>query len=482
VLCDLEGRTRQEAAHQLGWPEGTVAGRLGRGREMLAKRLLRRASALSGLAGVLTATTANAALPARLAASALQAALNQAAITAQTLHLAKGVLQSMSWNKLKLSFVALLTTLIAAGGLAYGVLAEEKLSQQTVRPPEKEQPKNDLELVQGTWFTAAAEMDGRKLDDLKQRPRTVVFKGEKVRFVEAARNDSLPFQMGFGVFRLGTDKKPRTIDIAYGTVEDRFPGSSSSGTAQPIAFGSGMIVGVYELDGDTLRLCLGGFNAQRPGSLALRNKKGVMLLTLVRKLQPPPVEPKELPQKPAPKKPPEAAPTPPNELVKAALARDGFPPDDYPVLPSLSTEMRGEVCNEIDRSAVIRAAYAKLDVVRRRNVDWFEGVAGLEKEKAVWSLLSCLCHASVDVQIHALRALERVKDKRAVPFLLLYAEYMAVLVEGSENATLHGNLQQSTAKTLSALTGVEVVLKGQDPEGLKKGIRKWRKWQVLQDE
>ena len=34
VLCDLEGRTRSEAARQLGWPEGTVASRLARGREL----------------------------------------------------------------------------------------------------------------------------------------------------------------------------------------------------------------------------------------------------------------------------------------------------------------------------------------------------------------------------------------------------------------------------------------------------------------
>ena len=34
VLCDLEGKTRPEAARALGWPEGTVAGRTG-SREML---------------------------------------------------------------------------------------------------------------------------------------------------------------------------------------------------------------------------------------------------------------------------------------------------------------------------------------------------------------------------------------------------------------------------------------------------------------
>jgi hypothetical protein len=171
----------------------------------------------------------------------------------------------------------------------------------------------------------------------------------------------------------------------------------------------------------------------------------------------------------------------PDDLVKAATSRVGFPPESYPVLPSLSTEVRGRVCNEIANSAAVRGAYEKLDVAKRRNVDWFEGVAELEKLRAVWCLQSCLCHPSQDVQIHALRSLERLKDKQTAPFLVLYAEYMAVFVGGSENATVHGVIHESLAKTLSALTGVEVKLKGQDEEGLKKGIKRWRKWLVQQD-
>lgn len=39
ILCDLQGKTRKQAAGQLGWAEGTVSSRLARGRTMLASAL-----------------------------------------------------------------------------------------------------------------------------------------------------------------------------------------------------------------------------------------------------------------------------------------------------------------------------------------------------------------------------------------------------------------------------------------------------------
>src|SRR6516162_1454542 len=64
IACYFEAKTHEEAAQQLGWPRGTVAGRLARARDMLHRRLVRRGVTLtsSAFAAALTVRTTQAAL------------------------------------------------------------------------------------------------------------------------------------------------------------------------------------------------------------------------------------------------------------------------------------------------------------------------------------------------------------------------------------------------------------------------------------
>lgn len=110
VLCDLEGRSRREAAQLLGVPDGTLSGRLFRARKRLAARLRRRGITRAGaaLAAALVANEASAAVPADLAATTLEFALamtakGAAASSAGSLgivSLTRGVIRSMIVAKL----------------------------------------------------------------------------------------------------------------------------------------------------------------------------------------------------------------------------------------------------------------------------------------------------------------------------------------------------------------------------------------------
>jgi RNA polymerase sigma factor (sigma-70 family) len=172
VLCDLERKTRKEAARQLGWPEGTISGRLARGRVMLAKRISRHGLSLGGgaLAMALSGNAASANLPPSLVISTIKAATFIAAghataaagmISAKVASLTEGVVKTMLLTKLKIATGVLLAAGVLGTGIfkvghgavadqgasAEGLQAQPKKTASGIAPgkPRSAKAKNDLD-------------------------------------------------------------------------------------------------------------------------------------------------------------------------------------------------------------------------------------------------------------------------------------------------------------------------------------------------
>jgi RNA polymerase sigma factor (sigma-70 family) len=168
VLCYLQGRTHPEAAADLGWPVGTVKGRLGRARDLLRRRLIRRglAPAAAGAADLL-ARPAEAAVPEALFDSTLRAATRFAAgqataaglVSAEADALAKGALRMMTLTRLTMLTTLCLAALLGAGGVWLAVLRAgpgepgERPAEKPPAPPEAGRasdpgrPVNGLQLI-----------------------------------------------------------------------------------------------------------------------------------------------------------------------------------------------------------------------------------------------------------------------------------------------------------------------------------------------
>ena len=128
VLCELEGRSYEEAARHLNCPIGTVKSRLARGRERLRAQLTRRGLAppaiLLGLASTL-GTESRAAISVDLVASTVRAVLaelagasSHAIVKASVAALAWQVNRIIIWTRLATLGVVLAIGIATAGAIA----------------------------------------------------------------------------------------------------------------------------------------------------------------------------------------------------------------------------------------------------------------------------------------------------------------------------------------------------------------------------
>jgi RNA polymerase sigma factor (sigma-70 family) len=277
VLCDLEGRTRKEVAGHLGVPEGTVAARVARARARLAKRLAQRGVALSGgvLAAVLAQQAASAGVPKSVVVSTIKAASLLAAakaaatgaISVKVAALTKGVMKAMLFNKLKLMMAVFLASVFIGGvGVAYvyslrAARAAQHAGAVTGDKPADKKPATDKERLQGTWQVVELAVQGKELQKVPEddgKRLRAVFKGDQLEW----RGNKL-------TYTIDPSKKPKHMDWNAGDEEK--------------------VLAIYELEGDTLKVCITNPGENRPtefksvdGPLATGGKEKVFVLKRVK--------------------------------------------------------------------------------------------------------------------------------------------------------------------------------------------------------
>lgn len=144
VLCDLEGKTRKEAARQLQLPEGTLNGRLTTAHRLLAQRLGRRGVTLSVAAMFISLRAARAVLPPGLMPTTIVAvrsfAAGNAAMTPLIAALTEGLVKSMLVSRLKMTAALLMILgllLVGTSNVLQRAQADTKPDKKTDKPDKK---------------------------------------------------------------------------------------------------------------------------------------------------------------------------------------------------------------------------------------------------------------------------------------------------------------------------------------------------------
>jgi RNA polymerase sigma factor (sigma-70 family) len=156
ILCDLGDTSIKEAARQLGWPQGTLAGRLFRARKLLATRLARRGLAVS--AGSLMGQVFLESASASLVTSTINSATLQTAVPSKVAALMEGVMTGMVITKLKTAAVVLLV--VAAVGIGGGLLSRSSpvaAQAPTLGEQEKRTPATAYKAVFAKTLAVIAE-------------------------------------------------------------------------------------------------------------------------------------------------------------------------------------------------------------------------------------------------------------------------------------------------------------------------------------
>jgi RNA polymerase sigma factor (sigma-70 family) len=204
LLCDVEGRTRADAARHLGCPEGSVSSRLSRARAMLAMRLTKRGVTLpAGAVALLVGQNAiTAGVPKALVTSTVESVGSLAAgsllasgISTTVATLTEGILKTMLLKKIMSTTMVVLAlgmAVITCGSLAIGQTKStgKPVDAKYVKQPAAEKPVGPEVKQEKEAFTAwGKEIGGLQAGlGFKAGEKRVYTHGETVTLVVRVRN------------------------------------------------------------------------------------------------------------------------------------------------------------------------------------------------------------------------------------------------------------------------------------------------------
>jgi uncharacterized protein (TIGR03067 family) len=130
-------------------------------------------------------------------------------------------------------------------------------------PSKDDQARKDLDEMKGTWKAVGGEEGGKPVTEEQARKFKLVVDGDRYTYtVEDGSEEQ-------GTIKLDPGQKPKAMDVMIQSGDDK--GKSQHG--------------IYEVEGDTLKLCFAPPGEERPKEFA--TKEGSMTTVLIFKRQKP---------------------------------------------------------------------------------------------------------------------------------------------------------------------------------------------------